>query len=211
MVLSLNPLPSRVISDMTRAYYASGEALRGLGDRSRATTVGLWIRTTEIRPTLITARRRAPARQPGTAPMSTVRKRPVNKAWSGYGRVSLRVFARGLAVSSHARYVISVIVYDYCKPRFIERLIFLLYFLPLLEVIAEGLLATCLSRTVTPDGASHSDRRPNRAAALSSTTTVINFERSAQRSLVVGPDSGFRPPVRPISAGTHIDARACFG
>ena len=52
------------------------------------------------------------------------------------------MFGRGLAVSSYARYVMFVIVYDYCKPRFTERLIFLLYFLPLLEVIAERLLAT---------------------------------------------------------------------
>ena len=62
------PIPSKGIE----ICYASGEALRGLSDRSRATTVELWIGTTEIRPTLITARRRAPARQPGTAPMSTV-------------------------------------------------------------------------------------------------------------------------------------------
>ena len=105
-------------------------------------------------------------------------RRPVNRVWSGYGRVSLRVFAHGLVVSSHARYVMFMIVYDYGKPRFIERSTFHYYFLPLLEVIAERLLATCLSRTVTPDGASHSDRRPNRAAVLSSTTTTINFERS---------------------------------
>ena len=70
--LSLNPLPLPVLFKRTETWYASGEALRGLGDRSRATTVELWIGTTEIRPTLITARRRAPARQPGTAPMSTV-------------------------------------------------------------------------------------------------------------------------------------------
>ena len=105
-------------------------------------------------------------------------RRPVNGVWSGYGRVSPRVFAHGLVVSSHARYVMFMIVYDYSKPRFIERSTFHYYFLPLLEVIAERLLATCLSRTVTPDGASHSDRRPNRAAVLSSTTTTINFERS---------------------------------
>ena len=43
-----------------------------LADRACATVVDVWIGTTEIRPTLTTARRRAPARQPGTAPMSTV-------------------------------------------------------------------------------------------------------------------------------------------
>ena len=125
-------------------------------------------------------------------------RRPVNKAWSGYGRVSPRVFAHGLVVSSHARYVMFMIVYDYGKPRFIERSTFHYYFLPLLEVIAERLLATCLSRTVTPDGASHSDRRPNRAAVLSSTTTTINFERSD------GPRSSidFRSAYAPAGAAT---------
>ena len=71
-------------------------------------------------------------------------RRPVNKVWSGYGRVSLRVFAHGLVVSSHARYVMFMIVYDYSKPRFIERSTFHYYFLPLLEVIAERLLASVL-------------------------------------------------------------------
>ena len=71
-VRGFNPYPTLFPSDGKRTCYASGEALRGLGDRSRATTVELWIGTTEIRPILITARRRAPARQPGTAPMSTV-------------------------------------------------------------------------------------------------------------------------------------------
>ena len=68
----LNPFPTRVPLKGTEIRYASGEALNGLGGRSRATTVELWIGTTEIRPALITARRRAPARQPGTALMSTV-------------------------------------------------------------------------------------------------------------------------------------------
>ena len=52
------------------------------------------------------------------------RRRPVNGVWSGYGRVSPHVFARGLAVSSYARYVMFMIVYDYGKPRFIEWLTF---------------------------------------------------------------------------------------
>ena len=52
------------------------------------------------------------------------RRRPVNKVWSGYGGVSLRGLARGLVVSSYARYVMFMIVYDYCKPRFIEWLTF---------------------------------------------------------------------------------------
>ena len=69
--------------------------------------------------------------------MSTRLRRPVNKAWSGYGRVSFRVFARGLAVSSYARDVMFVIIQDYCKPRFIELPTFHRYFLPLLQVSAE--------------------------------------------------------------------------
>ena len=51
-------------------------------------------------------------------------RRPVNKVWSGYGRVSLRVFARGLVVSSYARYVMFMIVCDYGKTQFIEWLTF---------------------------------------------------------------------------------------
>ena len=78
------PIPSKGIE----ICYASGEALRGLSDRSRATTVELWIGTTEIRPILITARRRAPARQPGTAPMSTVRDVPSTR--HGQGTVEYR-------------------------------------------------------------------------------------------------------------------------
>ena len=126
------------------------------------------------------------------------RRRPVNGVWSGYGRVSRRMFASGLSVSSYARYVMFMIIYGYGKPRFIEWSTFHYYFLPLLEVIAERLLATCLSRTVTPDGASHSDRRPNRAAVLSSTTTTINFERSD------GPRSSidFRSAYAPAGAAT---------
>ena len=155
---------------------------RVLADRACATVVDVWIGTTEIRPTLslTTARRRQSRPRPAARNCSHEhhRRRPVNKAWSGYGRVSLRVFAHGLVVSSHARYVIFMIVYDYSKPRFIERSTFHYYFLPLLEVIAERLLATCRSRTVTPDGASHSDRRPNRAAVLSSTITAITSARS---------------------------------
>ena len=48
-------------------------------------------------------------------------RRPVNKAWSGYGRVSFRVFAHGLAVSSYASDVMFMIIRNYCKPRIIER------------------------------------------------------------------------------------------
>ena len=105
-------------------------------------------------------------------------RRPVNRVWSGYGRVSPRVFAHGLVVSSHARYVMFMIVYDYGKPRFIERSTFYYYFLPLLEVIAERLLATCRSRTVTPDGASHGEQLPHPAAVRSSTITAITSARS---------------------------------
>ena len=64
-------------------------------------------------------------------------RRPVNKVWSGYGRVSLRVFARGLAVSSYARDVMFIIIYDYSGPRFIEWRTFHIYFLPLLQVSAD--------------------------------------------------------------------------
>ena len=113
------------------------------------------------------------------------RRRPVNGVWSGYGRVSRRMFASGLSVSSYARYVMFMIIYGYGKPRFIEWSTFHYYFLPLLEVIAERLLATCRSRTVTPDGASHGEQLPHPAAVPSSTITTITSAHSERlRSLI---------------------------